>query len=234
MLGGGALFFALSPPRAVLGDVNSELINFYRVLRRRPLVFLHQLSRLEPSADLYAKIRHARPETPIERAVAFFYLIRLSWNGLYRVNRFGQFNVPFGKRSPKELLTRELALSAARALRGAELESGDFEDVVRDARRGDFVYFDPPYPRGAAGGSGFARYSKEIFRIEDHMRLGATAAILAERGVHVLVTEAGRRELLDCFPRTFSRTLVRTPSLIAARGTKRRDAYEAVLTSYPI
>lgn len=234
MVGSGALFFHLQAKPAILGDVNPELINFYRVLRSTPLVFLNLLHRLRPEHSVYRRVRAANPRTALKRAVRFYYLIRLSWNGLYRVNRQGRFNVPFSGRVPLQLLTRACAVTASRALRGTQLVVADFEDIILEARRGDFVYLDPPYPRGSAQGAGFARYTKEIFRDEDHMRLAARAAVLAEKGVHVLITEAARKELLCLFPRTFHLTMVRMPSLMAAKTADRRDAYEAILTSYPV
>lgn len=234
MLGSGALFFSVLPRRPHLADINCELMNFYEVLGRQPLALYSRLSALRSSKVLYCSFRKHNPSHPLDRAVRFFYLIRLSWNGLYRVNKNGRFNVPFGGRRPKRLLTLQEALAASRALKGARLMCGDFRRTTAGIRPGGFVYFDPPYPKGSVDRDGFARYSATGFTLDDHKQLANYASRLADRGVHVLVTEAARKEILQLYSGAFHVTLIRTPSLIAAASEHRRDAYEAVLTSYSV
>jgi DNA adenine methylase len=234
MVGSGALFFAVAPSTAVVADINCELIEFYRVVRREPRKLHALLDRSPVNKATYYSIRARRPENPLARAARFFYLIRLSWNGLYRVNQMGEFNVPYGGRRPHQLLELERAIAAAKVLRSTRLICGDFQQTTMGARRGDFVYFDPPYPKGSTNGNGFARYSATGFTLTDHARLASHATRLADRGVFVMITEAARKELLSLFPRDFHVTLVRNPSLIAADALQRRDAYEAILTSYRV
>jgi len=234
MVGSGALFFALRPESAVLADLNPELINFYSVIKSRPIVFYKALSPLRASKVTYYRLRRSSPSSRIARAIRFFYLVRLSWNGLYRVNRRGGFNVPFGGRCPKELVTFDAILRASRLLHKARLLWGDFEKTTSLAREGDLVYFDPPYPKGAADQDGFARYSSTGFNFDDHKRLAKYAAKLADRGVHVIITEAARKAILGLYPKVLKVSLVRSSSLIAAQSKFRRDAYEAILTSHNI
>lgn len=234
MVGSGALFFALNPSSAVLADVNPELINFYQIIKSRPNHFYRAIQPLRASKAKYYRLRATSPSSPLGRAVRFFYLIRLSWNGLYRVNRTGDFNVPFGGRRPKELVSLPAILSTSSALRNVRLLCGDFKTTTALAKPDDLIYFDPPYPRGAVGDNGFARYAKERFNLEDHRRLADHAAELADRGVHVLVTEAGRKGFLKLYSKAFYIHLLRSPSLIAATNSSRRDAYEAILTSYRV
>lgn len=233
MVGSGALFFALAPTTAVLGDINPELMNFYRVLRANPTRLYAAISRLRAAKHRYYAIRAKRPRSPLARAARFFYLIRLSWNGLYRVNRNGEFNVPFGGRRPRELSSKVRLLRCGEILQHARLKIGDVERVCEPIRDGDFVFFDPPYPRGAWADNGFARYSKQGFGLDEHKRLARLASELADRGAHVLVTEAARKEFHELYSRSFYMTAIRTPSLIAADDTYRRDAYELIITSYP-
>lgn len=234
MVGGGALFFALRPQSAVLGDVNPELINFYRVIKNRPDVFYRSIKSLNASKDMYYRLRQTSPSSSLARAVRFFYLIRLSWNGLYRVNKRGQFNVPFGGRRPKELVTIAAILGASRALRGARLLCGKFEATTASAKKGDLVFFDPPYPKGATSDNGFARYHETGFTLKDHIRLSVYARKLASSGIHVLITEAATREIRSLYENDFHTKLVRSQSLIAASGSFRRPVYETVIASYPI
>lgn len=234
MLGSGALFFSLAPRRAFLADINCELINFYRVLRSRVYRLHAALQPLLANKQTYYGLRASNPGSSLDRAARFFYLVRLSWNGLYRVNKRGCYNVPYGGRRPNELLPLQRAVAASRVLRNARLACGDFEITTSGIKRGDLVYFDPPYPKGAFENDGFSRYSATCFTLDDHNRLARHAADLADRGVHVLVTEAARKEILRFYSKAFRITLVRNPSLIAASSESRRDAYEAILTSYRV
>lgn len=232
MLGGGALFFSIVPQQAYLSDINPELMNFYQILRTRPLELYASLVRVRPNKQTYYWMRSWRPTSKIQRAARFFYLVRLSWNGVFRVNRLGQFNVPYGGRQPKQLTSASKLLQASSALQHARLTFGDFESTTASVAAGDLVYFDPPYPRGTTNGNGFSRYSTAGFDLEDHRRLARHAAVLAERGALVLITEAARKEILRYYPRSFKINLVCRNSLIAASKTSRRKAYEAILTSY--
>lgn len=234
MIGGGALFFAVNPKRAVLADINPELMNFYKILKNHPSELHTVFRRFRANKKSYYVVRAQKLTSSIRRAARLLYLIRLSWNGLYRVNRQGYFNVPYSYRRPKQLLTVERLLSASKVLKGARLVCGDFEISTADIEPEDFVYFDPPYPKGAASGNGFARYSATGFTLEDHRRLARYASKLADRGAHVMITEACRKEILNLYSRSFHQILVRNRSLIAGDSTARRDAYEAVLTSYRV
>src|SRR5258708_14012 len=121
MLGGGALFFQLQPRRAVLGDVNTDLLCFYSVLQNDPSSLTHRLVKLRASRELYYSLRNSKPRTAIQRAVRFAYLNRLAWNGLYRVNRRGEFNVPIGDRLPTEMWNLPALYRASEVLQGVEL-----------------------------------------------------------------------------------------------------------------
>lgn len=233
MAGSGALFFALCPKNGMVGDINKDLINFYRVLRSQPRRLYSEVHRNNPDRATYYNIRSQQPSSALEKAARFLFLIRLSWNGLYRVNKQGQFNVPYGGRAPSQLISLEKILRASKSLKGSELSCGDFEVTAARARAGDFVFFDPPYPKGASIGNGFARYNEMGFSLDDHRRLASFASRLADQGVHVMITEAAKKEILKHFSRDFQITLVRKPSLIAAESQYRRDACEAILTSYP-
>ncbi len=234
MAGSAALFFSLLPTEAYLGDVNPDLMHFYNILKRSPQPLFEAVGRLRPSKSNYYATRAAMPRDPVKRAARFFYLIRLSWNGLYRVNRHGTFNVPYSGRIPKALVSFDRFILCSNALKHATLLTGDFEVTTKSIRSGDFAYFDPPYPRGAWLDHGFSRYSPRAFNLEGHRRLAQHASALADRGVHVLITEAARKDFLKLYSSSFRVTFVRNRSLIAADSKHRRDAYEAILTSYSV
>jgi len=234
MIGGGALFFALRPKHAVLGDINPDLINFYQILKKHPSKLYEAICRHRPNKSTYYSLRSVSPKNSIEKAARFLFLNRLSWNGLYRVNKAGRFNVPYGQRIPKQEVSFQNLRNASRILKLAKLRVKDFQTTTIEIEAGDLVFLDPPYPKGALNGNGFTRYSAIGFSLIDHERLARYAANLADRGIHVLITMAGRKEILKLYSKSFSVTKVRTSSLIAADPQARRETCEAILTSYPI
>ena len=146
-LGGGALFFALLPERAVISDVNSDLVNTYKATRDRAQEVIRRLKRLPVNKETYDRLRAEVPHDPVRRAVRFLYLNRTAFGGIYRVNGNGKFNVPFGggDRTPEVLWRRSLLIRASTALSGAEIRHDDFEPVINRVQRGDVVYCDPTY-----------------------------------------------------------------------------------------
>lgn len=161
-LGSACLFFALQPPHAVLSDLLDNLMSTYRTLRQHPSAIGRAVLSMPTSANYYYAMRakNSAKMRPIEAAARFIYLNRNCFNGVYRTNRSGRFNVPRGIRTGKSPSLDEFA-SAARALRTAELRVGDFERCLADVRPGDFVYLDPPYSSSTRRPSG--EYSYDCF-----------------------------------------------------------------------
>jgi DNA adenine methylase len=151
---------------------------------------------------------------------------------LYRVNRHGQYNVPIGDRLPAALWDFADLRGASSALSNATLLTGDFSHVLRYAREGDFVFLDPPYPRGAADGVGFNRYASSFFTAHDHGRLSRAIERLSLRGVMVMLVLADRSYLRELYPARLRAEVVRSKALIACNGTDRRDVAELILVNY--
>jgi DNA adenine methylase len=233
MAGGAALFFYLAPPKAVLADINSHLMNFYRALRDDTSLLIEKLESLSASRRTYYSMRKRRPTSRLDEAVRFAYLNRLCWNGLHRVNQEGDFNVPMGDRLPTDLWDPDSLRRAAKLLHKAELLTADFETGLAFLSKNDFAFVDPPYPRGASKGLGFNRYTSDFFSIEDHKRLGATLRTLDRRGVFLMITLGCHPEILKLYPR-FNRTRLRSKSLISCESGSRGLADEVVLTNYTI
>jgi len=192
--GGGALFFHLSPRKALLGDLNSQLINTYCAVRDSWVAVEEKLSRhaMSHSSEYYYKIRMSRYEDPIEEAARFIYLNRTCWNGLYRVNQKGEFNVPIGTKT-KVLIPGELR-SISAALAGASLSAADFAHTMADTSEGDFVYVDPPYTV-KHNVNGFLKYNQTLFSWEDQIRLKNEVRAACLRGAKVLVSNAAHESL---------------------------------------
>lgn len=155
-VGGGALFFALQPPRSSLSDKNAELIFAYSQVRDRPEAVIRELRKLKNTKGDYYCVRATVPRNPAARAARLIYLITLAFNGIYRVNLKGEFNVPYGFKTYLDPCDEGRIREASEILASATLRHGDFEQEVASADQSDFVYLDPPYTV-AHGNNGFLK-----------------------------------------------------------------------------
>jgi DNA adenine methylase len=189
-LGGGSIFFSVAPDKAVLGDSNDWLISTYKAVQEDYRAVAAVLGTLTNTRSEFLRIRSRdRAElTQTERAAHFIYLNKTCFRGLYRVNRQGQFNVPYGDYNRRYFDLEELRI-ASEVLRGIELRSGDFETSIAEVSPQDFVYFDPPYYK-FGGYSDFNRYTPNQFRESDHIRLAALCRELHARGVRWAVSNS--------------------------------------------
>jgi DNA adenine methylase len=225
-VGGGALFFALQPPAATLSDKNPDLIACYKTLRNHPVEVATYLRAWPHDSATYYKIRSQRPTTPSEQAARFIYLTTLAFNGIYRVNRRGEFNVPFSGRAYPWLSDTATLRRYSRALRGVRLECADFAEVLVKAEPGDFVYLDPPYTV-AHSANGFLKYNARLFSWADQVRLHDQALSLGRRGCRVVVSSAHHDSVVTLF-REFDVVDVERHSTIAASSEARRPIKECV------
>lgn len=190
--GGGALFFSVAPRHGVIADSNPELINLYRAIQRDVGSIAAHLAKHENTAAHYYKVRALKWQDldPAVAAARTIFLNRTCFNGLYRVNRKGEFNTPFGRyKNPKILDEANLEL-ARQALRRAEIILGDYRQVLKSyAVPGDFIFLDPPY-LPVSKYADFKRYTKEQFYEEDHRELAAEVRRLQQLGCHVLLTNS--------------------------------------------
>lgn len=232
-LGGGALFFALRPPKATLSDVNYELISTYRAVRRCPAKVQAALRNIPVSRSQYYGLRSSAPRSLLDRAVRFLYLNRLAFGGIYRLNRQGRFNVPYnGGTRGTDLLWRTNTLrQAARALRKARLTAGDFSAALDLAGPGDLVYCDPTYTV-AHNNNCFVRYNECNFRWTDQIRLASAAERAVKRGASILVTNADHPSIISLYRDWSIFRLVRH-SGVSPDPTKRRLTSELVMVLVP-
>ena len=200
--GSACLFFDLSPGRALINDLNPDLIRAYRVLRDDRDRVLAKLSLIPRNEEAYYELRAQDPELMSEchAAARFFYLNRYCFNGLYRTNRAGKFNVPYGHLRKNERIDFELLTQASDLLQRAELLNGDFERCVEATRSGDFVYLDPPYVASGAGRL-FAEYLPNSFSPIDLDRLETCLIALDRRGAHFALSYANTPIVRERFTR---------------------------------
>ena len=238
-LGGAALYFGLRPKRAVISDANFELIHTYRMVATRVEELIKKLSRLQKrtlTESLYYQIRDQNPKrlSSISRAVRTIFLNKTCYNGLYRVNKDGKFNVPFGKYDKMPRLYDASNLrDASVLLRSASIEPGYYNVVLKeyDVRRGDFVYLDPPY--AAENGNGFTSYTKEQFNWREQEQLAREFASLAARGCYVMLSNADTDEVREIY-RSTAETIhsLKADRMISSNGKKRTGFNELVILSY--
>lgn len=225
-LGGGAIFFALAPEKALLSDLNPELMNVYQMTKRHPRALINRLKALPVSEEEYLRIRNSEGGSAVERAVRFMYLNRTCFSGVYRVNRTGQFNVPYGggERTPAVLWERRLVVNASQLLANADLRTGDFEGALDESRFGDVVYCDPTYTV-AHDVNGFVRYNERNFAWSDQERLSKAISRAAKRRVTILLSNAHHPSIRAVFPAP-RRLLLNRQSTVSSVTAGRRMVAE--------
>jgi DNA adenine methylase len=202
--GSASLFFHVRPERAILGDLNADLITSLRAIQLDVSRVIECLRRLRKGKEAYYELRAIDPNTlsDVERAARFVHLNFFCFNGLYRTNLKGQFNVPFGDKKGRDSVDEEKLVAAAAELRKATLMAGDFEHTIKHAGRGDFVYLDPPYV--TREGEGFSEYLPGSFAVADLERLTAALDRLHRRGATFVLSyldSSHARELFEPWQR---------------------------------
>lgn len=192
-LGGGALFFALQPRRANLSDANAHLVDFYDQLTKRPDLlhrYLRELAADSSEGSYYAiRMRYNRGKPSPMQAARFLYLNKHSYNGVFRVNKRGEYNVPYGKRDRYVLPSREHLHRAAAALNEVSLSACSYREILPRVRGGCFVYLDPPYPP-LNGTSFFTHYTADRFSEADQRELAGMVNRLDAIGARFMMTNA--------------------------------------------
>lgn len=227
-LGGGAMFLSLSPDSAVLGDCNRDLIQFYQTLQREPDAVVDSVFRHKNTKDVYYQVRSSIPRSEVGKAARFLYLNRTCWGGVYRLNRNGEFNVPFGD-SGRVICRRSHARAIAEVLSTVEVKCCDFSELCRSARTGDVVYCDPPYTTKGAG-NGFLRYNEMLFSWNDQKRLAKEAKNAHKRGAFVAVSALNHFEVLELY-KGWWKLVLRRMSLVGRERASRKKIEEVVLFS---
>ena len=239
-VGGGALFFELAPKDAIINDFNSELINCYQQIKDNPSELIKSLSKHKESnsKEYYLNLRSADRDSRIEkmnnveRAARIMYMLRVNFNGLYRVNSKNQFNVPYGRYKNPQIVDSDLIVSISQYLNENTIHilNGDFEEAVKDVEAGDFVYFDPPYiPLSET--SSFTSYTHEGFSYEDQVRLRDTFKKLDEKGAYVMLSNSSSPLVGELY-KDFNIHKVSATRTNGAKSSSRGKIDEIIVTNY--
>lgn len=232
-LGSAAVYFHVMPKTAVLADTNAELIATYQAVKDAPELVLKHLKvhSRRHSAKYYYAVRSLLPRTAATRAARFIYLNRTCFNGLYRVNMRGVFNVPKGTKSSVLLPTDDFD-AVSRLLQSARLVQQDFSETIADASEGDFVYADPPYTVNH-NTNNFVKYNERIFSWSDQVRLAESALLAARRGARVIVSNANHPSVRELYEGpTWVQLTASRFSVLASSSDFRKPSTELVISNY--
>lgn len=231
-VGGGAVFFHLLPAQASLIDSNEELINFYLVVRDNLEELLRDLQRHVNERSYYYRIRALDPAKmdPVRRASRFLFLNKTAYNGLWRVNRKGQHNVPFGNYKNPTIIDEPNLRLVSSSLKNAEIILGDFALVLDRAESGDFVYFDPPY-HPLSETSCFTGYTAAAFGEEEQKRLAAVFRELDRRGCLVMLSNSDTSFIRELYA-GYDIRVVQARRAINCRPDRRGPINEVVIRNY--
>lgn len=232
-LGGGALFFAVHPVGGIIADSNPELVNLYHSVADDVENVIEQLSMLQNTEEIFYLVRALDwTELPSFQAAArTIFLNRTCFNGLYRVNKSGGFNVPYGRYKNPKILDEDALRAASGLLRQTTILCGDYKTVLKEnAQPGDFIFLDPPYLPVSAYAD-FKRYTKEQFYEEDHVELAAEVHRLHELGCHVILTNSNHPLVHEQYSK-FPIEVIQTKRYISCHG-KGRTGEDAIVHALP-
>lgn len=230
--GGGALFFYTQPDTAILADINPDLVNLYKTVASDPKNVIDILKTFENTEEFFYNIRSLDTQTLSRemQAARTIYLNKTCFNGLYRVNKKGQFNTPYGRYKNPNIINEEGILAVSGVLRNTTFENFSYKQtLLKHVEQGDFIFLDPPYlPIGKY--EDFKRYTKEGFYEEDHRELAEEVKRLSEMGCHVILTNSNSPLVYDLYS-DFDITVVQTKRYVNSQGSKRTG--EDVIVSAP-
>lgn len=234
-VGGGAVFFDLLPKNAKLSDLNSELVIAYNVIKSNVDELIESLQKHIYDKEYYLKVRAEKVEdlSEIEVASRFIFLNRTGFNGLYRVNKSGQFNVPFGRYSSPVICDEDNLRRVSDALRDTIITHQDYKNVLKTAQSGDFIYFDPPYyPISAT--SSFTSYTAEGFLEKEQVELRDTFVKLHEKGCFVMLSNSDTPLINKLYSGLDGITInkITASRAINSKGTGRGKITEVLITNY--
>jgi DNA adenine methylase len=235
-IGSAAVFFCLQPPQAILSDRNEKLVAVYRMVQQDVEGVIRALQPYRNEAEYYYAVRAQEPAdlSPVEQAARLIYLNKTCYNGLYRENSKGEFNVPFGRYKNPTICDAPRLRSAAQALQKAVLRVADFATVAEAAEAGDFVYFDPPYAP-LSPTSSFTGYDRHGFGEADQRRLAAIIHCLTKRGCRVMLSNSSAPLIYELYDnQAYCLIPIQARRNINSKGDRRGPVKELLILNYDV
>lgn len=238
-LGGGAVLFHLQPHKAVVNDINEELINVYTVIRDNVEELIEDLKKHKNEAEYFYNIRELDRDkeaynrlSSIKKASRIIYLNKTCYNGLFRVNQQGEFNTPFGRYKNPNIVNEVTLRAVSNYFNKAQItfKCIDFEESVKGIRKGSFVYFDPPYDP-VSDSANFTGYDKGGFDRDEQIRLKQLCDKLNNRNVKFLLSNSATEFILDLY-KDYNIAIVKAKRAINSRGDKRGEVNEVLVKNY--
>ena len=251
MIGAGAVFFYIvknyNPKKCIISDINSDLINTYKAIKKDFDELIEELSKIKDDfynsknksdfyytkRDEFNKLKKDKENHLIYQSALFLFLNKTCFNGLYRVNKKDEFNVPFGKYKNPKIYDEDNLRKISKLLQNTKILNQDFEKAVKDAKKGDFVYFDPPYvPLSKT--SDFTSYTKMDFGLEDQKRLAKVVNKLAKKGCYVMESNSSSDEIKTIFEgyENLNIYTIKAPRYISCKSDSRKPVKESVINNY--
>ena len=228
--GGGALFFHLAYNNSIINDNNPEIINLYQEVSKRPKLIIEELEKYKNNEKFFYALRNSSPKTSIKKAARTIFLNRTCFNGLYRVNKKGQFNVPYGKSQNINFVDKKNLLLASKILKKTKIYNLDYKLIMQKfCKKKDFVFLDPPY-LPISKYSDFKRYTKEQFHLNDHIELSEHYKELDKKGCYLILTNSNN-EIINKLYREYKIRIIKTKRNINSNGSK-RTGEDIIITNF--
>jgi len=228
-IGGGAIFFHMNPKQALISDFNAELIETYNAIKNNPHEVIKHIKSFKNTKEDYLKIRVQNFQSVEKRAARFIYLNQTSFNGIYRVNSDGKYNVPYGYRE-KYTFDFDNILNVNRVLQSVDIEHLDFRKCIENVEENDLVFLDPPYTV-AHNNNGFIQYNQKIFSLEDQYGLKDLIMRIKEKKAYYILTNANHPKIREIFDVGDKITEVTRASMIGGKGAVRGKYSEVIITN---
>jgi len=231
-LGGGSVFFSINNDnKNYLSDFNDDLINCFKQVKEQPKLLISTLIDFPQNEEFYYKIREKNFNSELKMAARFIYLNKTSFNGLYRVNSMGKYNVPYGKKKFDITNISELIESCSLQLKNTELVSADFKEFIHNVKKNDLVYLDPPYTI-THNNNGFVKYNEKLFSFVDQQRLSILIDQIRKRKAYYILSNAYHPDVKKIYDKFGDKVIsLNRTSMIAANSQSRENYKEYVFTN---